>query len=87
MIDLYFFLLRINSYIDEYLHAGQNIEENDHVKMGQYHTILLEVNQPVRIDKDRWDFIYLERLKEAKDPAAKADVAAIVMQVNTATYF
>jgi protein pelota len=60
---------------------GKNIEENEHVKMGQYHTIDIEVNQPLRIQKERWDAVYLERLKEAADPSAKADVAAVVMQV------
>lgn len=62
--------------------SGKNIEENEHVKMGQYHTIDLEINQPLRLEKESWDAVYMDRLQESADPTAKADVAALVMQVR-----
>lgn len=48
--------------------------------MGQYHTIDIELNQSIKLEKDCWDTISLERLDEACDPGAKADLAAVVMQ-------
>lgn len=48
--------------------------------MGQYHTIELETSRPVQIEKEYcWDFIFLDRVKEACDPGANADLAAVVM--------
>jgi protein pelota len=64
--------------------TGRNIEENEFVKMGQYHTVDVEIGQPVTLQKRCWDVISLERLQEASDPAAKADMAAIVMQEGLA---
>lgn len=64
--------------------TGKNVEENEHVKLGQYHTIAVDINQKIRIDKEAWDTIHLDRIKEAADPCAKADVAAVVMQEGLA---
>ncbi len=33
---------------------GRNVEENEHLKMGQYHTLELEIGHPVGIEKDCW---------------------------------
>jgi protein pelota len=52
--------------------------------MNQYHTIELELNHPFDLQKDCWDSIYLDRLQEACNPGAKADIAAIVMQEGLA---
>jgi protein pelota len=52
--------------------------------MGQYHTMDIELKQSIRLEKECWDVIVLERLDEACDPAAKADLAAIVMQEGLA---
>ena len=59
---------------------GKNIEENDYVKMGQYHTLDIEKNRKFSLDKDEWDIICLERLDLACDPSKSADLAAIVME-------
>ena len=40
---------------------GRNIEENEHVKRGQYHTIEIELSQPFWIMKDCWDHVFLDR--------------------------
>lgn len=52
--------------------------------MGQYHTLEVELDHPVWIEKECWDLIYLERLNEAADPAKKAELAVIVMQEGLA---
>ena len=63
---------------------GQNVLENEHVKMGQYHTIDLELDRPFTIEKDCWDSIFLSLLDEACNPTKKAELAAVVMQEGLA---
>jgi protein pelota len=63
---------------------GRNVEENQYVKMGAYHTIDLELNRAFTLTKPEWDSIALERVDMACDVTQKADVAAIVMQEGIA---
>ncbi|XP_051928051.1 protein pelota homolog isoform X2 [Hippocampus zosterae] len=63
---------------------GTNIEENQYVKMGAYHTIELELNRKFTLAKKSWDSVVLARIDEACDPTQKADVAAVVMQEGLA---
>lgn len=64
--------------------SGRNVEENAHVRMGQYHTIDIEVSQPFWIDKPCWDDMYLHRLDQATNPANNSDIAAVVMHEGLA---
>lgn len=63
---------------------GRNIVENQYVKMGAYHTLDLELNRKFTLQKVLWDSVALERVDTACDPAASADVAAVVMQEGLA---
>ena len=63
---------------------GRNVVENDYVKIGQYHTVDLELNKKFTLFKTKWDSVSLERLDMACDVTQKADVAAIVMQEGLA---
>jgi len=63
---------------------GRNIEENQYVKMGAYHTLDLELNRKFSLSKSEWDSVALERVDTACDPTQNADVAAIVMQEGVA---
>lgn len=63
---------------------GRNIQENQFVKMGAYHTIDLQLNQKFTLAKQCWDIIALDRLDVACDPTKTADVAAVVMQEGLA---
>ncbi|KAG7492190.1 hypothetical protein MATL_G00011820 [Megalops atlanticus] len=63
---------------------GTNIQENQYVKMGAYHTIELELNRKFTLAKKIWDSVVLDRIEQACDPAQKADVAAVVMQEGLA---
>lgn len=63
---------------------GRNVVENDYVKIGQYHTVDLELNKRFTLFKTKWDSVSLERLDMACDVTQKADVAAIVMQEGLA---
>lgn len=63
---------------------GRNIEENQYVKMGAYHTLDLDLNRKFQLTKAEWDSIALERIDMACDVTQSADVAAIVMQEGIA---
>ena len=41
--------------------AGVNCEESEHVKLGAYHTLHLELNRNFTVEKDCWDAVVLER--------------------------
>jgi protein pelota len=63
---------------------GRNMQENQHVKLGQYHTLELELNRTFTLYKAEWDTIALERIADACDVTKTADVAAIVLQEGLA---
>ncbi|KAF7283301.1 pelota mRNA surveillance and ribosome rescue factor [Rhynchophorus ferrugineus] len=63
---------------------GRNIEENQYVKMGAYHTLDLELNRKFCLRKHEWDSVSIERVELACDPAKSADVAAVIMQEGLA---
>jgi protein pelota len=58
--------------------SGRVASENQHVKMGAFHTLDIEVSRDVRIIKDEWDSIALSAVKEACVPGRGAEVGAIV---------
>lgn len=46
--------------------SGTNVAENKFIKMGQYHTVDLELNRAMTLKKDQWDFVSLERIESVK---------------------
>ncbi|WOL17941.1 protein PELOTA 1 isoform X3 [Canna indica] len=63
---------------------GKNILENEHVKIGQFHTLEIESHRPLLLRKDIWDSVALDILKQACDPTASADLAVFLMQEGLA---
>lgn len=63
---------------------GKNIQENQHVRLGAYHTLDLALNRVFTLEKQCWDAIDLHRLELCADVANKADVAGIVMHEGLA---
>jgi len=63
---------------------GRNCEENQYVKMGQYHTIDLELNRKFVLTKHEWDVVSIERIDNACDATKQADLGAVVMQEGIA---
>ncbi|KAF6025761.1 PELO [Bugula neritina] len=53
---------------------GRNVQENQYVKMGAYHTIDLEMNRKFTLRKVEWDSVAVDRL----------DLAAVIMQEGLA---
>ncbi|KAK7060513.1 DNA photolyase phr1 [Paramarasmius palmivorus] len=67
--------------------AGKVISENPHVKLGAYHTLDIEVNRDVRIEKaDGWDSIALSRVEESTVPGRGAEVGAVVCGEGVAAF-
>ena len=60
--------------------TGPIVEESQHVKMGAYHTLDLEVGRDFTLVKDEgeWDSIGLDRVKEATEAGGQAEVGAVV---------
>ena len=56
--------------------------ENEHVKLGAYHTLEIELQRPFSLYKQSWDVLDLDRIKQACDPAASADLAAVLITVR-----
>lgn len=63
---------------------GKNMLESEHVKLGAYHTMELDQQRPFVLAKLVWDAMAIDYLKQACDPAASADVAAVMMQEGLA---
>lgn len=65
------------------LHLNGRVSvENKHVKLGAYHTLDLELNRNFTITKTNsgWDSVARQVIKDACDPAEKAEIGAVVMQ-------
>ncbi|KAL7109088.1 hypothetical protein ACP275_06G153500 [Erythranthe tilingii] len=64
---------------------GKNILENEHVKIGAFHTLEIELHRPFVLRKDLWDSLALDGLHQSSDPKASADLAVVLMQEGLAT--
>ncbi|TMW91114.1 hypothetical protein EJD97_014779 [Solanum chilense] len=63
---------------------GKNILENEHVKIGAFHTLEIEQHRPFVLRKVVWDSLAREVLRQACDPSASADLAVVLMQEGLA---
>ncbi|KAI8007124.1 Protein PELOTA 1 [Camellia lanceoleosa] len=66
---------------------GKNILENEHVKIGAFHTLEIELHRPFVLRKEVWDSLALDVLHQASDPSASADLAVVLMQDGLAHLF
>ena len=66
--------------------SGPVVEESQHVKMGAFHTLDLELNRDFTLRKGPggWDSIALERVADASNAIGGAEVGAIVCGEGTA---
>lgn len=63
---------------------GKTVEENKHVRRGQYHTIDLELNHKFYLTKPVWDSLALSQLNNICDSGRNAEVAVVIMQEGLA---
>ncbi|KAJ8086761.1 DNA photolyase phr1 [Marasmius tenuissimus] len=67
--------------------SGRVISENPHVKLGAFHTLDIEANRDVRIEKsDGWDSVAISRVEESVVPGRGAEVGAVVCGEGTAAF-
>ncbi|EMD40788.1 hypothetical protein CERSUDRAFT_111372 [Gelatoporia subvermispora B] len=68
--------------------TGRVAAENNAVKLGAFHTLDLEANRDVRIEKEEggWDSIALGRVEESCAPGRGAEVGAVVCGEGTAIF-
>ncbi|KAK3170169.1 hypothetical protein OEA41_009555 [Lepraria neglecta] len=65
--------------------SGRIVEETKYTKVGQFHTLDLELNRNFNIEKkEGWDSVARNLVKEACDPVKSADVWAVIMQEGLA---
>lgn len=83
-------LAKCNMQHTIHLHAGleirikgRNTVDTEFVRAGAYHTLEIEPQRPFDVQKTSWDVLDLDRLKQACDPAASADLAAVLITVHT----
>ncbi|KAI9816692.1 MAG: Translation factor pelota [Thelocarpon impressellum] len=78
--------LDFDSHAGELHIAGTIAAENPYTKVGAHHTLDLTLSRPFTLSKadGGWDSVALEALREASDPAARAEVVAVVMQEGLA---
>ncbi|KAL3623331.1 CDP-diacylglycerol--glycerol-3-phosphate 3-phosphatidyltransferase [Castilleja foliolosa] len=63
---------------------GKNVLENEHVKIGAFHTLEIELHRPFVLSKVLWDSLALDVIRQASDPKASADLAVVLMQEGLA---
>lgn len=67
--------------------SGPVIVENQHVRLGAFHTLDIEVQRDVRIEKfEGWDSVAISRVDESIIPGKGAEVAALVCGEGTAAF-
>ncbi|KAJ7228537.1 eRF1 domain 1-domain-containing protein [Mycena pura] len=67
--------------------TGPVVVENQHVRLGAFHTLDIEVQRDVRIEKfEGWDSVASARVQEAIIPGKGAEVAAVVCGEGTAAF-
>lgn len=65
--------------------SGRIIEETKYTKVGQFHTLDLELNRNFTLEKkDGWDSVARGLVREACDPVKSADTWVVVMQEGLA---
>ncbi|KAJ7665498.1 eRF1 domain 1-domain-containing protein [Mycena rosella] len=67
--------------------SGPVVVENQHVRLGAFHTLDIEVQRDVRIEKfEGWDSIAISRVEESIIPGKGAEVAALVCGEGTVAF-
>ncbi|KAF7301780.1 Deoxyribodipyrimidine photo-lyase [Mycena indigotica] len=67
--------------------TGPVTSENQHVRLGAFHTLDIEAQRDIRIEKaEGWDSVALGRVDEAIVPGRGAEVAAVVCGEGTAAF-
>lgn len=67
--------------------SGKVVSENQYVRLGAFHTLDIEINRDIRIEKSEgWDSIALSRVQESCVPGRGAEVGAVVCGEGSAAF-
>ncbi|CAA7027995.1 unnamed protein product [Microthlaspi erraticum] len=66
---------------------GKNILENEHVKIGAYHTLELELKQRFVLRKQNWDSLAIDTLKTSSSSSASGDLGLVLIGEGHAEIF
>lgn len=67
--------------------SGKVVSENQYVRLGAFHTLDIEVNRDIRVEKSEgWDSIALARVEESCIPGRGAEVGAVVCGEGSAAF-
>ncbi|KAI4300380.1 hypothetical protein L6164_033766 [Bauhinia variegata] len=66
---------------------GKNIEANQYVAAGSFHTLTLERNKPFELRKKIWNSDSLDSLSESAEKSTGADLAVVLMQPDQAQIY
>ncbi|KAG2453121.1 hypothetical protein HYH02_002451 [Chlamydomonas schloesseri] len=58
---------------------GRNLTESEHIKLGAYHSLELELGRAFTLRKAAWDALDIERVRQATDVSLSADLAAVLI--------
>ncbi|ANQ06176.1 Protein pelota-like protein [Plasmodium coatneyi] len=67
--------------------SGKNIKSNDYVKMGQYHTFEIALNEKIKIKKKNWDSVYKQKLEECTNVRMNSKVAILLVSCGEAQMY
>lgn len=67
--------------------SGKNLRNNEFVKLGQYHTFNIGLNEKVKLIKNKWDYMYSEKLKESTSVQMTSEVAILLLDCGSANMY
>ncbi|KJP87865.1 mRNA surveillance protein pelota [Plasmodium fragile] len=67
--------------------SGKNVKSNEYVKMGQYHTFEIGLNEKIKIKKKNWDSVYREKLEECTNVKMNSKVAILLLSCGEAQMY
>ncbi|SCA48476.1 PelOta protein homologue, putative [Plasmodium ovale] len=67
--------------------AGRNVKNNDFVKIGQYHTFDIGINEKIKIVKKNWDHIFKEKLEECTNIRNTSEVGILLIDCGHANMY
>ncbi|SBT75555.1 PelOta protein homologue, putative [Plasmodium ovale] len=67
--------------------AGRNVKNNEFVKIGQYHTFDIGINEKIKIVKKNWDHIFKEKLEECTNIRNTSEVGILLIDCGHANMY
>lgn len=64
---------------DEIRFAGVNSEQSEWLALGANHTISLHLHEKIEVEKENWDSVFLNILREATDSGRNAEVCCLLL--------